>query len=40
MAIENFSIVIELDPSHVNAFLARGACFNKIKQYKEAYSDY
>ena len=40
VAIENFTIVIELDPSHVNAFLARGACFNKIKQYKEAYSDY
>jgi hypothetical protein len=26
--------VIELDPTHVNALLARGACLNKIGQYK------
>lgn len=35
-AIENFTIVIELDPTHVNALLARGACLNKMGQYKEA----
>jgi len=30
MAIDNLSIVIELDPEHVNALLARGACLNTI----------
>ena len=39
-AIENFTIVIELDPTHVNAFLARGACLNKMGQFKEALDDY
>lgn len=30
-AIESFSIVLELDYTHVNALLARGACLNKKK---------
>lgn len=34
VAIENFTIVLELDSTHVNALLARGACLNKIGQYK------
>ena len=33
-AIENFTIVIELDPTHVNALLARGACLNKMGEFK------
>ena len=32
--------MIELDPTHVNAFLARGACLNQLGQYKEALDDY
>lgn len=36
MSIENLSIVIELDPDHVNALLARGSCLNKIGKFKEA----
>jgi Flp pilus assembly protein TadD len=32
--------VIELDPTHVNALLARGACLNMIGQCKEALDDY
>ena len=35
MAIQNLSIVIQLDPEHVNALLARGSCLNKIGQFKE-----
>jgi len=34
VAIENFTIVLELDPTHVNAMLARGAALNKIGHYK------
>jgi tetratricopeptide (TPR) repeat protein len=40
IAIENFTIVIELDPTHVNALLARGACLNRIGHCKEALDDY
>jgi len=40
MSIDNLSIVIELDPEHVNALLARGSCLNKIGQFKEALEDY
>ena len=29
-----------MDPTHVNAFLARGASLNKIGQYKDALNDY
>ena len=39
-AIENFSIVLELDYTHVNALLARGACLNKKKEFKAALHDY
>lgn len=39
-AIENFSIVLELDPTHVNALLARGACLNKKGEFKAGLEDY
>lgn len=39
-AIESFSIVLELDYTHVNALLARGACLNKKKEFKAGLHDY
>ena len=32
--------MIELDSTHVNALLARGACLNKVGSFKEAFDDY
>jgi tetratricopeptide (TPR) repeat protein len=29
-----------LDPEHVNALLARGACLNRIGKFKEALEDF
>ena len=39
-AIENFSLVLELDYTHVNALLARGACLNRKKEFKAGLYDY
>lgn len=33
-AISSFTIVVELDPTHFNAFYARGACLNKLGLFK------
>ena len=38
--IENFSIVLQLDPNHVNAIFARAACMNKKGDFTNAIEDY
>lgn len=40
MAIDDFSMVLELDPGHVNAAYARGAAENKRGNYLQAIEDY
>lgn len=39
-AIQDFTIVLELDPEHVNAAYARGAAENKRGNYIKAIEDY
>ena len=39
-AIDDYSRVLELDPSHVNAAYARAACHNRKGNYSQAIEDY
>ena len=40
MCIEDFTRVLQIDPSHVNAAYARGAAENKRGNYLQAIQDY
>jgi len=39
-AIDAFTTVTQLDPTHFNAFYARAACLNSLGKLEEAISDY
>lgn len=39
-AINDFSIVLKLDPNHVNAAFARASCYNYIGEFDKAIQDY
>lgn len=39
-AIENFTKVIELDSTHINAYLQRGFCKNLVEDFAGAISDF
>lgn len=40
VAIDYFSKAIAVDPKYTEAYLARGACFESLKDYKNAKADY
>ena len=39
-AVIDFTTVIKLDPSNVNAYFNRGSAFDSLGQYDKAVSDY
>lgn len=39
-SIEDFTRVLDLDPDHVNAAYARGACENRRGNFEKAIEDY
>ena len=39
-AVADFTTVIKLDPSNVNAYFNRGSAFDSLGQYDKAVSDY
>ncbi len=39
-SIEDFTIVLNIDPNHINAAYARGACENKRGNFAKAIEDY
>jgi len=39
-AIEDFTSVLNIDPNHINAAYARGACENKRGNFAKAIEDY
>lgn len=39
-SIEDFTTVLEIDPNHINAAYARGACENKRGNFAKAIEDY
>ena len=40
MSIKDFTTVLEIDPNHINAAYARGACENKRGNFAKAIDDY
>jgi tetratricopeptide (TPR) repeat protein len=38
--VEDFTTVLEIDPNHINAAYARGACENKRGNFAKAIEDY
>jgi len=39
-SIKDFTLVLDLDSSHVNAVFARAACYNKMGDFNLAIEDY
>ena len=39
-SIDDFTTVLEIDPNHINAAYARGACENKRGNFAKAIEDY
>lgn len=39
-SIDDFTRVLEIDPDHVNAAYARGACENRRGNFEKAIEDY
>lgn len=39
-SIEDFTTVLQIDPNHINAAYARGACENKRGNFAKAIEDY
>jgi len=39
-SIEDFTVVLNIDPNHINAAYARGACENKRGNFAKAIEDY
>ena len=38
--VDDFTTVLEIDPNHINAAYARGACENKRGNFAKAIEDY
>lgn len=39
-SIDDFTTVLQIDPNHINAAYARGACENKRGNFAKAIEDY